>query len=366
MRRFLSSSAAPAAISLLAALVVVGLGIYFSGDGPIGLARLGTVYGQGDPTGTRGYDGQFVYYIARDLHPQVVRPHLDAPAYRYQRILLPLLARALALGRLALLPWTIIFWTVLWLPVGTWAVSELLVGWGVSRWYALVYGLWAGFMIAIAVDLPETLAFGLAALGLLAVERGRTAWGWGLLALAMFARELTVFIVWGVMLSYLLQRRWKDLLGLGVVAGLPFVMFQGWLWLTFGQPGVGVGGDMATPLEIIPFMGLLRIGAVSGVLLLAYGLVFTPTIVLPCLWGIYAAARALLKANWHWTTGVLLIHAGQIPFTSYAAFREPGGMIRLATGLMLGVLLFAAYHHRRRVLNYSLFWVVLNIFLLKS
>src|SRR3972149_9882916 len=52
-----------------------------------------------------GYDGQFAYYIAIDPAPRVVAPKLDAPAYRYQRILYPLLAPALALGGPAAIPW---------------------------------------------------------------------------------------------------------------------------------------------------------------------------------------------------------------------------------------------------------------------
>ena len=48
-------------------------------------------------TGKAGYDGQFNYAIAAD--PLHASPALDVPAYRYQRILYPLLVRALALGQ---------------------------------------------------------------------------------------------------------------------------------------------------------------------------------------------------------------------------------------------------------------------------
>jgi hypothetical protein len=52
--------------------------------------------------------------------------------------------------------------------------GELLAGWGMSRWYALDHGLWAGLPGA-GVDLPEPLAYGLAAAGLLAMERAESA-----------------------------------------------------------------------------------------------------------------------------------------------------------------------------------------------
>jgi hypothetical protein len=55
-----------------------------------------------------------------------------------------------------------------------------------------------------------------------------------------------------------------------------------------------------------------------------------------------------------------------IAFTPFSTFRETGGILRYASGLMLAVLLFAGRYHQRRALNYSLFWVVLNAILLKS
>src|SRR4051812_40184986 len=47
--------------------------------------------------GLQGYDGQFTYYIARDLLD--AKPNLDVPAYRFQRILHPLMVRLLSLGQ---------------------------------------------------------------------------------------------------------------------------------------------------------------------------------------------------------------------------------------------------------------------------
>ena len=53
-----------------------------------------------------GYDGQFVYQIGRD--PLNGWRYVDVPAYRYQRILYPILARVLSLGNSTVLPWTLI------------------------------------------------------------------------------------------------------------------------------------------------------------------------------------------------------------------------------------------------------------------
>ncbi len=220
-------------------------------------------------------------------------------------------------------------------------------------------------MLALVTDLPEPLSYGLAAGGLLAVERKRSLTGWLLISLAVFAKETAALFVAALMLSALLERRWREIAGLTVIAVLPFGLFQGWLWLTFGQFGVGSGGAMSTPFEIIPFMGLLRIGTVSWVYLLAMSVVFVPTVVLPAAWGLWQSIRSVLKGDKMWVAVVLLMQALVIPFTPYSTFRETGGITRFASGLMIGVLLFAARYQHKRVLNYCLFWVVLNVFLLK-
>ena len=79
------------------ALVVFGIATGFSlvilansQWDPMVFVRLGTRYGQGDPNGTIGYDGQFAYQIA--LNPLQAAPYLDIPPYRYQRVLYPLVA----------------------------------------------------------------------------------------------------------------------------------------------------------------------------------------------------------------------------------------------------------------------------------
>ena len=356
---------APALVVLLGASLLVGFTILRAGGDPLVLARLGTRFSQGDATGTEGYDGQFVYYIARYLRPEQVAPYLDVPAYRYQRILLPLLARHFSFGSEAALPWALVLLSVLSLAGGTWAVSALLSGWGVSPWYALVYGFWAGFMLALIVDLPEPLAYGLVAAGLLALERGRRWLGWILLGLALFAKEVTIFFLLGVLLIYFIQRRWREALALVLVGLVPFAVFQLWLSAVFGQPGIASGGAMATSFEVIPFAGLFRIGAYSPLYLLAMLVVFGPTVVLPSIWGVWKSARTWFSGEKNFWVAILFLNGLMVAFTPFSTFRETGGILRYASGLMLSVLLFCGYYRLRKVLNYSFFWLVLNVFLLK-
>jgi hypothetical protein len=356
---------APVILVFLVALVMVTIAILRAGGDPLALARLGTHFSRGDPNGTLGYDGQFIYYIARDPSPERVAQYLDVPAYRYQRILLPLLARVLSFGNPGLIPWVLALLGVLSTGAGAWAVGEILAGWGISRWYAVVYGLYAGFLLALIVDLPEPLAYGLAAAGLLLLEREKRLAGWIALSLAVFAKETTLLFVAGVWLAYLFQRRGKDLLGLSLLGIAPYALFQGWLWIVFGAPGIGSGGALATPFEIIPYMGLLRIGAYSLPYLLAMLLVFGPTVVLPSMWGVWKGARNWVTGERNLFVACLFINALAIAFTPFSTFRETGGILRFACGLVLALLLYCGRYRMRKLLNYTPFWLVLMVFLIK-
>lgn len=356
----------PASLTGVILVLIVAWIIVQEGGNPLALARLGTIYSLGDPQGTQGYDGQFVYYIARDLRPAAVTPFLDIPAYRYQRILLPLLARGIAFGQEAAIPWALVLVGILSQIAGTWAVAELLASRGINRWYALAYGLFAGFTLAVRLDLPEPMAYALVAGGFLAVEYRRNWIAWVLFGLASFAKEVTLIFVLAAVLSALQNRRWSDLAGLSLFAILPFALFQLWLWKVFGQPGLGSGGAMATPFELIPFMGLFRIGFYSPIYLLAMLVVFGPAVVLPALWGLWVGAKRWLSGETGVVVFALLLNSLVIPFLPFSTFRETGGLVRFACGLVLSVILTASRYRMWKVLNYSQLWLILNVFLLKS
>ena len=345
--------------------LLVGSVILAAQGDPLALARLGTRYTEGDPQGSPGYDGQFVYYMASELRPAVVASKLDVPAYRYQRILLPVISRIMALGQTAAIPWTISLSGIMAQVLGTWAVAELLAMWKVNRWYALVYGLWAGFSLAVRLDLPEPLAYALATGGMLATLRGKEKIGWVLFGLALFAKEVVGLVVAGQFLALLVERRWKAVWGMSLVTLLPYALFQAWLWYVFGEPGIGSGGAMATPFEVVPFLGLFKIGMYSPPYLGAMLLVFGPAVVLPAVWGVVRCARLWLSGERNVVVLVALFNCLIIPFIPFSTFRETGGLIRFICGMVLGILLLAARYKMRRVLNYSWLWLILNLFLIK-
>ncbi len=351
MRRWLR----PWIVVLLAGLAYVGITLARFGGDPLAFALVGTRYGEGNPQGTPGYDGQFAYFIARD--PLGGWRHCDAPAYRYQRVLLPLLAWMLALGCPEGVGWTLIAVNLAALAGGTWATERLLAARGVSPWYALIYGFYGGLVAGLRLDLTEPLAVGLVQGGLLAWEARRWKLTGGLLALAALAKETALVAAVGLLLYLALERRWRQGIEMGLTVGVPFAIWQGVLWAWLGQPGVGSGGEMATPFEPIPFGGLIRVAAVS---LPAFWLLLAiegPLFVLPAVWGVVAPLRDLVQGLRHpWVT-VLLAQAAVLPFLPHSTWREPLAMARLASGLVAATLLYGGLRRSRRVLRWSTVWL---------
>jgi len=341
----------------LAALIYVALTLArYSGD-PTKFALVGTRYDPGLPGGTWGYDGQFAYQIARD--PLGASRFLDVPAYRYQRILYPLVARVVAFGQGAFIPWTLIGVNWLALVAGTRFTEDILAGRGVSHWYALSYGLFGGLMMAVRLDLTEPLAYALVQAGVLAYERGplRARGAAGLLALAALAKETTLLVAGGFLLSFALSRRWRDLIEWAVIIGAPFVVLQVFLRAWLGAWGIGSGGALATPFEWIGYRGLWSLAAINVRAFALITLVVAPMALLPALAALVAALRNIARGDFHPLVCVLLVNALVIPFTPQSTMREPLGMLRFIVGLVVAVIAWGAYRRSRRALNYSLLWI---------
>jgi hypothetical protein len=347
---------------LLIALAYVGLTLARHGGDPLAFALVGTRYSQDDPQGSPGYDGQFAYYIARD--PTGGWRYCDVPAYRYQRILYPFLAWALALGQPEGVGWTLVALNVAALAGGTYVTEQLLAARGMSRWYALVYGLYGGLVAGLRLDLTEPLAYGLVQAGLWVWEDRRfqvagrnSLLATGLFALAALAKETALIAVAGLLLYLALEHRWREAVKLGVGVGLPFATWQCVLWTWLGSPGVGAGGAMATPFEWLPFAGLLRAATVSWPAFWLLLAIEGPLFVLPTIWALTVSARGLLHGQPHpWVT-MLLAQAAALPFLPFSTWREPLAMARLATGLVAATLLYGALRRSRRVLTFSLLWL---------
>jgi hypothetical protein len=351
---------------IVTALAVVYLAIVVAsyGGDPLALATLGTRFSEGDPNGSEGYDGQFAYYIARD--PLQGWRQCDVPAYRYQRILYPLLARLLALGREAWTPYSLPLLNLIALGAGTWLTEQILRRYKMSRWYALTYGLYAGQLMSVRLNLNEPLSYALVQAAILSTERDRWPWGVLFFALAALAKETALVFVGGYLLFLLVRRQWGRFAGLALGVGLPFLAWQGVLWAWLGQPGLGSGGAGATGWEILPYRGLWSVGAVDLRALALVALVMVPLTVIPSLLSLWAAGRDLWKGRWHPFTTMLLTNALVMLFIPQSTYREPLGMLRLTTGLVIATIDYGAYKRSKRILNYTLLWLASLVFLTKE
>lgn len=278
-----------------------------------------------------GYDGEFYYFLAVD--PVHARYYMDDPAYRYTRILYPMTARLLALGRADAIPYTLLIvnWCALWL--GTLALAAWLARKGVLPWFALVFGFYPGLFLAFRGDLTEPLSYALVAgamyLSLTAI-RHRTLWVGVLFGLAVLARESSAVFPAVLCLALLFRRRWRDAALLAVIAFLPFAVYKAFLvaWL-------GAGGTPAFLYPTrIPFQGIaeqVRHGLNRWEVI---------TVVFPGLlsagagiWALWRGARrveiALLLVN-------VLLFVVLLPAASWATYSAAG---RITAGVVLAAIL---------------------------
>lgn len=85
--------------------------------------------------GSIGFDGQFAYANASDFSG--ARQWLPERAYRYQRILYPLLAGIRSLGQITWLAWTMVLVNVVALAASGRLLADLLVSRQANAWFSL-------------------------------------------------------------------------------------------------------------------------------------------------------------------------------------------------------------------------------------
>ncbi len=151
-----------------------------------------------------GYDGQFYYRFA--LAPLLYQPdafgiRIDHPAKRQQRIMLPLLAHALAFGRASLVPAALLVVNL----AGLFGIGWLAMRIARTENFPLVVPLaivaWPGFLVALTHDTTEIVAAAFLLGGVAAWLARRWAAGALLLAAATLTRETTVLLAVGLVVA---------------------------------------------------------------------------------------------------------------------------------------------------------------------
>ena len=185
----------------------------------------------GAPSGTAvfteaGYDGHLFYYVARDLTTE--SPCTNA--YRYQRILFPILIRLFSLGDPRLMPLAMALINILAIGVGTWVMSLWLARLGANPWLGLFYGLSLAHVLIVQYALAGALAGTLALAGAYALVQARSsAWAALWFTLALLTRETPVMILGPLLLWALSKKDWS---AVGALV-LPVAVYVGWQVVLF-------------------------------------------------------------------------------------------------------------------------------------
>lgn len=203
-----------------------------------------------------GYDGQFYYRLARTPFTAQRTADgltLDRPAYRQQRIIYPLLARAVALGQTASLPWALVAVNFIAICVLGWLGGVWARDLGRRALWGLAFPLQIGFLTSASRDLSEIVECTLLLGGLLSLRRGRFGASGLLLSVAVLTKEPALLVPAGIVLADLVHQRGRLQRHTWFVAGLPVVtwlIWQGWLWRNWHaeppHPGIaGIGWPLA-------------------------------------------------------------------------------------------------------------------------
>jgi hypothetical protein len=286
---------------------------------------------------TRGYDGQYAYFIALD--PLRARYYLDEPAYRYSRIGYPALAWALAAGRGAALPYTLLAINLFAATASVYLLAGFLRRRSISAWWAAVYGFFPGMITCVTSDLTEPLAYFLVLCGLILYERSpRRAQRYvPCFALAALTRETTVVFPLVVGLSMLLQDRSTRRIAWSAAGRTVFVVLGsslpllGWRYLI--DRWLGTGASEGT-VELVPFNGVLHwlpFDFIHRLILLA--------VVVPGVLWLIVGALAARERRFNLAIGLVVANAALfvvwLPGRVYEAFASAG---RSSVGLVLAAV----------------------------
>ncbi len=313
-----------------------------------------------------GYDGEFFYFIAVD--PARAYRYIDSPSYRYARILYPMAARALALGRPALVPAAMLALNLLAVAGGTLALAAWSRLRGLSAWYAAVYGFACGQLISIEYSLSDAAAYALAALGVYVWERSprhRFLAAGTVFGLAALTREVTLLFPLAHLAAELWSawraRGWSPslagrLAAFGLLSMGPFAVWKLALWAWVGRTeeplgyhftllplgGVahwvrqGIDAQQAPEMGAVVVPGLIALGA-----------------------GIWALVRGLREA-----AVVLLVVSclGLLVFSERHEYESIVGSGRIALGMILAATLVLPGFRAAR-LGTAWFWLCAGMWL---
>jgi hypothetical protein len=289
-----------------------------------------------------GYDGQYYYRLARTpftnqrVELGIV---LDLPAYRQQRILYPLLARAVALGNTAALPPALLLVNLAALCLLGWIGGLYARELGVHALWGLVFPLYIGFVTTLSRDLAEIVECTLILGALLCLRRGRFLVTGLLLSGAVLTKEPALLVPAGIGLADLIGDRRRLLQHTWYVVALPlttWLAWQGWLWRNWHTFPMHQGGqNLGWPLADFgrTVTGALRVWhwpwVVAFVLLAVLAVSVAASL---------RTSRAERWEKWAWALYALMVFSlsGTVWQDSHAFVRAASELTMLGSLILLG------------------------------
>jgi hypothetical protein len=286
-----------------------------------------------------GYDAQWYYAIAAD--PSSAASQLDAAAYRYQRILYPLLIRLVSLGKVSWMPWAMVLINLIAAGVFTYLVSELLSKKGAPFWYAWIITGSIGFLIAMRMDLLEPLTFALALAGWKFFDEDKLTLSVVCFALAGLTKEVGLSFPAALVIWLLIKKRWGRAGWIAFGSFLPYFAWQVYLSHTLGNTAFQAE---ATRPGLIPFSGLFAIQDAPSRMMLGLWAV------LPAIIGALLLSLDLWRKPSAFETPeafLVLVQILLIAFLPHLTWVDPLAVLRSGIGLLAALLLWLAGSHRR-------------------
>ena len=198
-----------------------------------------------------GYDGQFFYLICHD--PFLNTPaaqYIDAPAYRYQRILYPFLSKILAFGNPGLYSYTLVGVNVLAILGGSFFVFLFIHHSGKNPWLTLFYPLLGGLLLCTLRDLAEPLALFFLTAAFYYSEKQKPLFLWLSLSLMLLSREFFLIFIPLFFLDSLWLRPSLRKSGSILLSVVPWLLWEYYIYHQLKVSPFSAGtGNFAPPLQ---------------------------------------------------------------------------------------------------------------------
>lgn len=337
---------------IVAALYIMLIGIVAIRNqyDALDFVHLGTVWANHNASGSWGYDGQFYYQMARN--PFQAYHYMDNAPFREQHILYPLVVGVLSLGQVALIPSMLLLVNVLSITVSVELLARLLRKFGFSPWFSLALGLYFGQAAGLLFDTAEPFTYFLVCLGVwFFVERSRVGLAALMLGLASLTREIAILFPIGYLCCAVVQKKWRDSVQFVLLGILPLLFWLLALRLIFGQ----TGATFTRPFEHMPFAGIFFYANAPKKFELLLLLMFLPTLA-GWLFAIFELFRTLWRGKGPLLQRlspmylILLANLLMITLMSRSSYEDLVSSGRIATGLVLSVLLYGMCTRQKWIL----------------